>query len=63
MVPVRQGQGITQHVYEVPELQNLVPGYAGGAPVPDGVAPGEEPSGAKPGTKPGDSGNGGGARE
>ena len=63
VVPVRQGQGITQHVYEVPELQNLVPGYAGGAPVPDGVAIGEDPPGEKPGEKPGNSGNGGGARE
>lgn len=30
VVPVRQGQGITQHVYEVPELQQLIPGYTGG---------------------------------
>ena len=39
VVPVHQGQGITQHVYEVPELQNLVPGYVGPGAVP--VAEGE----------------------
>lgn len=42
VVPVRQGQGITQHVYEVPELQNLIPGYIGPGRQPNPDEEGEE---------------------
>lgn len=50
VVPVRQGQGITQHVYEVPELQELVPGYTGPGQSAAAEGEGEGESNTEPNT-------------
>jgi prepilin-type N-terminal cleavage/methylation domain-containing protein len=53
VIPLRQGQGITQHVQDVPALQDLAPGYsaaaaaAGQTPPAGGATP---PTGGTPST-------------